>query len=70
MMIQMSLCICTVLCFVIVPLKTFHPWLSNVPSEDSDEAVQSDLNLFWVYMSEGIFSDILTHIYLVITLVT
>ena len=70
MMIQISLCICIVLCFVIVRIKTLHPWLSNVLFEDSDEAVQADLNLYWMYMSEGIFSDISTSIYLVITLVT
>ena len=35
--------------------------IKNVPSEDSDQTVQADLNLDWVHMSEGIFSDILTY---------
>ena len=61
MTIQISLCICTVLSFIIVHIKTLHPWLSNVASEDSDETVQADLNLYWVYMS-----DVLTQIYIVI----
>ena len=37
--------------------------IKNVPSEDSDQIVQADLNLYWVHMSEGIFYDILTYSY-------
>ena len=62
MTIQINLCICTVLCFVIVRIKDFASLaIKNVPSEDSDQTVQADLNLNWVHMSEGIFSDILTY---------
>ena len=62
MTIQINLCICTVLCFVIVRIKNFASLaIKNVPCEDSDQTVQADLHLDWVHISEGIISDILTY---------
>ena len=62
MTIQINWCVCTVSCFVIVRIKNFASLaIKNVSSEDSDQTVQSDLNLYWVHMSESVFSDILTY---------
>ena len=53
------------------PEETLHPWLSSVPSEDSDQTPhdQAELNLRW-HMSEGMFSQFVAHIHhnLLITL--
>ena len=33
-----------------------------MPSEDSDETAQADLNLRWAHMSIGSFSDVVSHV--------